>query len=295
MRSRRNRAWSTAEVSARLRIVQDDERRDGEGMREKIWRMIFEAETPSGRIFDITLLVLIAASVIVVCLETVESIESVYGTQLLIAEWTFTILFSIEYLLRLWVVRRPLKYAKSFFGVVDLLSCLPMYLSIFFPATRSLLVIRVLRLLRVFRILKMVRHVRGSQLLLRALYNSRAKITVFFACVVTFTVITGAVMYFVESGQGGGFRNIPESIYWAIVTISTVGFGDITPVTTLGKIITSICILIGYAIIAVPTGIISAELAAEQGSHTSEACPSCGAHGHLDDARYCRKCGEKLD
>lgn len=272
-----------------------EERREGNGLREKIWSVIFEAETRAGRIFDISLLVLIAASVIVVSLETVAEVQTKYGHWLFAAEWVFTILFTIEYLVRLWVVRRPLKYAKSFFGVIDLLSCLPLYLSIFFPATRSLLVIRVLRLLRIFRVLKMVRHVRGSQLLLRALYASRAKVTVFFFCVVTFTVIAGAVMYFVEEGQGGGFTSIPTSIYWAIVTISTVGFGDITPVTAVGKVVTSFCILIGYAIIAVPTGIISAELVANKGSEDSVACKSCGSHGHLDDARYCRRCGEKLE
>lgn len=263
--------------------------------RQKVWQVIFEAETLKGKVFDVTLLALIASSVLVVMLESVKSIDAEWHDLLYGLEWFFTVVFTIEYLTRLWVVRRPVKYATSFFGIVDLLSCLPMWISLFLPVSQSLLIIRVLRMLRIFRVFKMVRHVRGSQVLLRALYSSREKITVFFFAVVAFCIIAGCAMYLIESDQpGSGFTSIPESIYWAIVTISTVGFGDITPVTTLGKMLTSLCILVGYAIIAVPTGIIASALNDEKGSPGTDACPSCGAHGHLDDARYCRKCGEKL-
>jgi len=262
-------------------------------LRQKVWKIIFEAETPRGKAFDVALLVLIALSVLVVMLESVKSIDDVWHNQLYALEWVFTVIFTIEYIVRLWVVRRPVAYAKSFFGVVDLLSCLPMWISLFSPVSQSLLIIRVLRMLRIFRVLKMVRHVQGSQILVRALYASRAKITVFFFAVVTFTVIVGSVMYLIEGGDHG-FTSIPQSIYWAIVTISTLGYGDLVPVTALGKFVTAVCVLAGYAIIAVPTGIISSALSRNSGSSDTDACPSCGAHGHLDDARYCRKCGGKL-
>ncbi len=262
-------------------------------LRQKVWTTIFEAETPLGKAFDIGLLVLIALSVFVVMLESVESIDRVWHTQLYALEWLFTVVFTLEYIVRLWAVRRPLAYAKSFFGVVDLLSCLPMWISLFFPVSQSLLIIRVLRMLRVFRVLKMVRHVQGSQVLIRALYASRAKITVFFFTAVTFTIIVGSMMYLIE-GREHGFTSIPQSIYWAIVTISTLGYGDLVPVTALGKFVTSICVLVGYAIIAVPTGIISSALSKDKGSSDTDACPNCGAHGHLDDARYCRRCGGKI-
>jgi len=264
-------------------------------LRERIRRIIFEAETPAGRIFDIFLLWLIVLSVVAVMMESVADFQMKYGAQLRIAEWVFTILFTLEYVTRLWVVHHSWRYAKSFFGVVDLVSCLPTYLSLLLPGAQSLLVVRVLRLLRVFRIFKMVRHISGAEILLRALVASRAKITVFFFSLVTLVVIAGTVMYLVEDHENG-FDSIPSSVYWAIVTITTVGFGDITPNTIPGKIIASICMLAGYAIIAVPTGIITGELSRlGQGDRSTDACPSCGVHGHLPDAKFCRRCGDRLD
>jgi len=263
-------------------------------LRERIRLIIFEAETPAGRRFDIALLCVIALSVVAVMLESVADFQMQYGRELRIAEWIFTILFTIEYLTRLWVVHHPWRYAKSFFGIVDLVSCLPTYLSLLVPGAQTLLVVRILRLLRVFRILKMVRHITGAEILMRALVSSRAKITVFFFCLVTLVTIAGTVMYLVEDHESG-FDSIPASIYWAIVTITTVGFGDITPATTIGKFIAALCMLAGYAIIAVPTGIITGELnRIDQGDRSTDACPSCGVHGHLPDAKFCRKCGDKL-
>lgn len=263
-------------------------------LRERIRLIIFEAETPAGRWFDISLLCIISLSVVAVMLESVDDIQARYGEVLRIAEWIFTFLFTIEYLTRLWVVHYPRRYAKSFFGIVDLISCLPTYLSLLLPGAQTLLVVRVLRLLRVFRILKMARHISGAEMLMRALVSSRAKITVFFFSLVTLVTIAGTVMYLVEDHESG-FDSIPASIYWAIVTITTVGFGDITPDTTIGKFIAAICMLAGYAIIAVPTGIITGEMSRiDQGDRTTDACPSCGVHGHLPDAKFCRKCGDKL-
>jgi len=263
------------------------------GWRER-WRVIiFEAETRTGRGFDVLLLVVIVLSVAAVMLESVESVRKEYGVVLGVAEWIFTAFFTVEYVVRLVVVTRPLRYARSFFGVVDLLSVLPKYLELLIPGSQSLLVIRILRLLRVFRVLKMVRHINGAELLLRALYLSRAKITVFFTSVVVLTVLAGTVMYLIE-GAESGFTSIPAAVYWAIVTITTVGFGDITPQTPFGQLVASVCMLTGYAVIAVPTGIISAQIAKLDGDDTTDACPGCGAHGHLPDARFCRKCGEKL-
>lgn len=262
------------------------------GWRERLRVVIFEAETRAGRRFDILLLVVIVLSVAAVMLESVESVGKEYGLALDVAEWIFTVFFTIEYAVRLMIVRRPIRYARSFFGVVDLLSVLPSYLELVIPGSQSLLVIRILRLLRIFRILKMVRHINGAELLMRALYASRAKVTVFFFSVVILTVIAGTVMYLIE-GEENGFTSIPVGVYWAIVTITTVGFGDITPGTPLGQVVASVCMLMGYAIIAVPTGIVTAEVM-RQTDETTVACPGCGMHGHLPDAEFCRKCGEKL-
>jgi voltage-gated potassium channel len=262
------------------------------GWREEMRVLIFEAETKAGHRFDLLLLAVIVLSVAAVMLESVESIRSQYGFWLDVAEWTFTAFFTVEYVIRLLVVTRPTRYARSFFGVVDLFSVLPSYLDLLIPGSQSLLVIRILRLLRIFRILKMVRHIDGASLLLRALYASRAKITVFFCSVLVLTVIAGTVMYLIE-GEKSGFTSIPVGVYWAIVTITTVGFGDITPHTPPGQIVASICMLLGYAIIAVPTGIVTAAVMHETDA-TTDSCPGCGVHGHLEDADYCRRCGEKL-
>lgn len=263
-------------------------------IRERLREIIFEAECSAGKAFDLTLLIFIILSVLIVMLESIESISNDHHDLIIKSEWFFTIVFTIEYLLRLALVNRPLHYAKSFYGVVDLLSCLPNYLALFFPGAQSLLVIRILRLLRMFRILKMVSHIEGGDVIIRALAKSQAKIMVFFMTVLVFSVIAGTVIYLVEGHVNEGYANIPQSIYWAIVTISTVGYGDISPITPLGKVIATLTMLSTYAIIAVPTGIVTAELA-KQKDNSSDACPGCGIHGHLIDANFCRKCGHPLD
>ena len=268
-----------------------------ESLRERLWTIVFEAETPLGKAFDLVLLGAIILSVLAVMLESVSSIAIEWGTQLRYAEWFFTGLFTLEYLLRIVLVRRPLRYMRSFYGIVDLLSCLPSYLSFFFVGAHSLLMIRILRLLRVFRILKMMSHVRGADTIMRGLVASRAKITVFFISVLLIAILAGTLMYLVENGEPGTkFTSIPMSIYYAVVSITTVGFGDMVAVTVLGKFITSALVLAGYAIIAVPTGIVTAGIMQGQlGDQTTDACPGCGVHGHLPDAKFCRRCGEKLD
>ena len=273
------------------------EEKEPETLKERLWRIIFEAETPLGKAFDVILLWAIVFSVLAVTLESVESISSQYGGILKAAEWTFTILFTVEYVLRILLVRKPLRYIKSFYGIVDLLSCLPTYLALLFAGAHSLMVIRILRLLRMFRVLKMVGHVRGGETIMRGLLESRAKIFVFFFTVFLFSVLAGTLMYLVESGvEDTHFTNIPISIYYAIVSITTVGYGDMVAVTALGKILTSFYVLTGYAIIAVPTGIVTSELLKKHlGDPSSDACPGCGVHGHLMDAKFCRKCGDKLD
>jgi voltage-gated potassium channel len=255
-----------------------------EGFREKLWEIVFEAETPMGKAFDVVLLWTIALSVIAVMLESVDSVEARWGAQLHIVEWLFTVIFTVEYVLRLWLVRRPLSYALSFFGIVDLLSCLPSYLELFVPGMQALMVIRILRLLRMFRVLKMIQHVRGADHIMRALLASRAKIFVFFLAVSIFAVLMGTLIYLAESGvEGTKFVNIPVSIYYTIITITTIGFGDMTPTTAAGMFLTSVAGLCGYAILAVPTGIVSAEMA-----------QAARADGHLPDAKFCRRCGEKF-
>ncbi|WP_035600856.1 ion transporter [Haloferula sp. BvORR071] len=262
--------------------------------RRERWReIVFEAETPEGRRFDVTLLWFIGLSVLAVVLESVPSIAAKYGIFLRTIEWIFTGIFTVEFIFRLYVVRHPLRYARSFYGIVDILSVLPAYLTLFFPGFQSLQVIRILRMLRMFRVFKMVRHVNGAELLVRALYAARAKITVFFSFMLAITVIFGTLMYLVE-GPESGFDSIPTSIYWAIVTITTLGFGDITPDTVLGRMLTSVLVLVGYAIIAVPTGIVSSEISKLDGCDDTDACPSCGVHGHLPDARFCRRCGAPM-
>lgn len=277
----------------------EDSTKDRKGLKEKLWEIVFEAETPAGKFFDVTLLWMIAISVVVVMLESVESLRDSHRALFFSLEWVFTILFTIEYILRLWLVRRPLKYAMSFYGIVDLLSCLPTYLTLLMPGVgvQSLLVIRILRLLRMFRILKMVSHVQGANLLTRSIYASRAKITVFLMTMAIFAAIMGTLAYLFEKGKGGGIDSIPAGIYWAVVTMTTLGYGDVTPVTILGKFLTVITSLSGFAVIAVPTGIFVTEVAnaMEREEEFTEACPGCGSSGHLPDARYCRKCGEKLD
>jgi voltage-gated potassium channel len=261
--------------------------------RERLREIIFEAETPAGRRFDVVVLWLIGLSVLAVVLESVPEIRAKYSGPLRVAEWGFTGIFTLEYLLRLYVVRHPLRYARTFYGLVDLISILPTYLMAIFPGVQALLVIRILRMMRMFRVFKMVRHVNGAELLVRALYAARAKITVFFSFLLAITVIAGTLMYLVE-GPEAGFTSIPTAVYWAIVTITTLGFGDITPATPLGRMLTSVLVLTGYAIIAVPTGIVSSEISKLDGDDSTDACPSCGVHGHLADARFCRRCGAPM-
>ncbi len=256
--------------------------------------VIFEAETPSGKFFDVLLLWAIVLSVAVVMLESIESVKQAYGGYLRVAEWVFTALFTIEYTLRLLSVRQPMKYATSFFGVVDLLAIVPTYISYFVVGAQSLLVIRVLRLLRIFRVLKLVQFVTESRVLIRALHASREKIIVFLGGVICLVLIIGSLMYLVE-GQENGFSSIPMGVYWAIVTLTTVGFGDITPSTPLGQFLSSVVMIMGYAILAVPTGIISVELAqAEHQMHNTIACPACSVEGHSIKAKHCYRCGALL-
>ncbi len=262
--------------------------------REQLHELIFEADTPAGKWFDILLIISIILSVLAVMLDSVAAISGQYGNQLYAIEWFFTLLFTIEYLLRLISVGRPVKYATSFFGVVDLLAVIPTYISLFFPGTEYLLVIRILRILRVFRILKLVQYIIEANLLLQALRASLRKITVFLFTVLTLVIVFGAFMYVLE-GEKNGFTSIPRSIYWAIVTMTTVGYGDISPKTSLGQAVAAVIMVIGYGIIAVPTGIVTAELTKTPKSKVStQACRECSAEGHETDAVFCKFCGEKL-
>ncbi len=262
--------------------------------KERLHEIIFEADTPAGKAFDVALLVLIILSVISVMLESVPSVAARYGPQLRTFEWIVTILFTIEYVLRLYCVGKPWRYARSFFGIVDLLAILPSYLSLTIPGAQSLLVIRALRLLRVFRVLKLAHFVGEAKDLTAALRASARKIIVFLGAVLTIVIIVGSMMYLIE-GEANGFVSIPTSIYWAIVTMTTVGYGDIAPQTPLGKILASIIMIMGYGIIAVPTGIVSVELAgAVRDKVSTQACPDCGAGQHDSDAVHCKFCGARL-
>jgi voltage-gated potassium channel len=265
-------------------------------LRSRLWRIIFLSDTPAGKAFDLILLVIIALSVAVVMLESVASMHRQYGTTLRTLEWAFTILFTLEYLVRLWVVKRPVAYARSFFGIVDLLSFAPTYLEFLAEGSHYLMVLRVLRLLRIFRVLKMAQHVGEAGVLLNALKASRAKIFVFFFSVMTLVLIEGTIMYLIEGEINPGFRNIPQSIYWAIVTLTTVGYGDVAPVSVLGKMMASVIMLTGFAIIAVPTGVVTVEIGREMSARSASGrrCRSCGNAGHSADARFCHQCGSAL-
>jgi voltage-gated potassium channel len=265
-------------------------------LRSRLHEIIFEADTPAGKAFDVALLLAIALSVAAVMLESVAPIRERYGRQLYLVEWFFTILFTIEYLLRLFCVRYPLRYARSFFGIIDLLAVLPTYLSALLPGAQSLLVIRVIRLLRIFRIFKLTRYLGEAKTLTVALRASRHKIIVFLGAVLTIVTIMGALMYLIE-GPAAGFTSIPRGVYWAVVTMTTVGYGDIAPRTVIGQTLAAFVMILGYAIIAVPTGIVSAELvqaARDSLGRSTQACPGCGAEGHDSDAVYCKRCGHEL-
>ena len=264
------------------------------GWRAKLHEVIFEADTPAGKAFDLLLILAILFSVVIVSLESVPEVRAQYGQQLRAAEWVITILFTIEYILRLMCVERPMTYAKSFFGIVDLLAILPTYISVLVPGTQALTVVRVLRLLRIFRVLKLVQYVSEARTLSVALRASAKKIFVFLFVVVIIVVIVGSLMYLVE-GPANGFDNIPRSIYWAVVTLTTVGYGDIAPGTSLGRFIAVCVMILGYGIIAVPTGIVTRELVREDRSRfTTRVCRSCNAEGHDVDAEYCKFCGRSL-
>lgn len=266
----------------------------GGRLRHRLHEIIFEADTPAGKLFDSLLLLAIGTSVVVVVLDSVASIRAAAGPTLRALEWGFTVLFTVEYALRLISVRHPARYAISPLGIIDLIAILPTYLSLVLPGAHNLLVVRVLRLLRIFRIFKLAEYLRESRVLGQALRASRRKIAVFLLTVVTIVVIVGALMYVVE-GEEHGFTSIPASIYWAVVTLTTVGYGDLTPATTLGRVLSVIVMLVGYGIIAVPTGIVTVELT-RAAAHpiSTQACPGCGAGGHDADAVYCRRCGTKL-
>ena len=265
-------------------------------LKSLLHEIIYEADTPVGKLFDILLLFLILLSVFVVMLDSIDVFHENYRYLFDAIEWIITILFSIEYALRIIVVKKPLKYIASFFGIIDLLSILPQYLSFFFVGGGSLVALRALRLLRVFRILKLTRFIGESNFLIRSLQASRAKIGVFLFTVFILSIIFGTIMYLVEDGQNG-FTSIPESIYWTIVTLTTVGYGDIFPGTTIGKFIASIIMIMGYGIIAVPTGIVSAEMAQKRRrpDTNTQSCPSCAESSHKDNAKFCHSCGNILN
>ena len=263
-------------------------------LRQRLNSIIFGTSTPAGRGFDLALIWLIIASVLAVMLDSVADVDRQFSNALYRAEWCFTVLFTIEYLVRIYCSPRPLKYVFSFYGLVDLLSVLPTYLALIYPDASYFLVIRLLRVLRIFRVLKLLRYTSEANLLLRSLYQSRRKVFIFFSTVLVASTVFGTIMYTVE-GPDNGFTSIPKSIYWTIVTITTVGYGDITPHTSLGQVIATMAMLTGYSIIAIPTGILTAELATEmQRERAERVCQDCQKPGHDRDAEYCKFCGAKL-
>ncbi|NQU51733.1 MAG: ion transporter [Bacteroidetes bacterium] len=263
-------------------------------IKKQLYDIIFEADTPAGKFFDIALLFTILLSVTLVMLESVPAIRDKHQIILKTSEWIITAIFTVEYVLRILIVKKPYRYIFSFYGIIDFLSVIPTYLSLFIIGSHSLVVIRVLRLLRVFRILKLTRYSNAGKSLGRAMWASREKISVFIFFVIILVVIIGTIMYMVE-GEIHGFTSIPRSIYWAIVTLTTVGYGDISPVTSLGQFLASIVMIMGYAIIAVPTGIVTAEIIKPSTKNNTQVCPNCLHDSHEDDAVYCNKCGAEIN
>lgn len=264
--------------------------------RRRMHEVIFEADTPAGKAFDVVLLIVIVVSVIVVMLDSVKDIHTHYRRPLMIAEWVITVLFTVEYVARLVCIRRPLEYVTSYYGIVDLLSVLPTYLGLFFGGSHSLLVIRALRLIRIFRVFKLSRYLSEARALVIALRETRERVTVFLVVVLTMVLIIGSIMYLIEGEMPDTqFTSIPRSVYWAIVTMTTVGYGDIAPQTVFGQVLAAAVMILGYAIIIVPIGVFSAEMIAERRRGVStQACPSCAAEGHDMDAVFCKYCGAKL-
>lgn len=269
-----------------------------QSFKDRLHEIVFEADTPTGKTFDVTLLVFIVLSVLVVMLESVESLGGKYPDLFYYLEWGITILFTLEYLLRIWLTGKPLKYIFSFYGIVDFLAILPTYLSIFFTGTQYLATIRALRLLRIFRVFKAAKYLSEASTLYNAIISSSRKITVFLVGVLSAVLIIGSAMYLIEEGEGSGFDSIPHSVYWAIVTVTTVGYGDIAPVTPMGQFLSAILMILGYGVLAVPTGIVSAELVrgelGELPEVSTKACPSCSLEGHDMDAVHCKFCGDEL-
>jgi len=261
--------------------------------------IIFEADTKAGKIFDVGLIIAIILSVAVVVLSTLPSAdENPWKTIFRSLEWVFTILFTIEYILRLIIVRRPWRYATSFFGIIDLLSILPAFIGFIVPGSERLMVVRTLRLLRIFRVFKLARYLSEASALRKAFYVSRHKIAVFMTTVLIVILIASALMHVVEGSNieaNEAFDSIPGAMYWAIITMTTVGYGDVTPVTIVGKATTAMLVLIGYSLIIVPTGILSAEITDTRRKVTTRACSSCMAQGHDEDAKFCKRCGELLN
>ena len=263
-------------------------------LKHRLHEIIYEADTRSGKLFDVILLIAILASILFVMLESVQSIDEKYGSFLDVAEWVITILFSLEYMLRIVTVKKPWKYIFSFYGIIDLLSTIPKYISLILIDSHNLAVLRALRLLRIFRILKVTRYIGASNRLLLALRSSRAKIAVFLLFVLILCIILGTIMYMIE-GSENGFTSIPRSVYWAIVTLTTVGYGDIAPVTALGQLIASAIMILGYAIIAIPTGIVGSEMMNAKIHTNTQSCPNCMRDSHQDGAIFCYHCGDKLN
>ncbi len=263
-------------------------------LKDRVRLVIFEAHTPAGKAFDVGLIICILVSVLAVLLDSVASLHRAYGSYLLAIEWFFTLIFTLEYIARLWCIQDTRRYARSFYGVVDLLGIIPTYLSVLVADTQYLLVIRILRVLRVFRVLRMVRYVGEAELLTQALIASRRKITVFISSVLALVVIFGSFMYLIE-GQENGFTSIPRSIYWAVITLTTVGYGDLTPQTPLGQAVATLVMIMGYGIIAVPTGIVTLEISeAHKRAANTRTCPVCAVEGHIREATYCWRCGAHL-
>ena len=273
-----------------------EKQKDTRHWKVKLHEIIYEADTPNGKMFDIILILAIIASIILVMLESVESFDRDYHNFLNISEWIITILFTIEYIARIISIKKPSTYIFSFYGIIDFLATIPKYLSLIFVGTHALVALRALRLLRVFRILKLARYLGASTSLIIALKSSRIKIAVFLFSVIVLTIILGTVMYLIE-GPENGFTSIPHGMYWAIVTLTTVGYGDISPHTPFGQFIASIVMILGYGIIAVPTGIVTSEMTKTENlvTNNTQHCANCSASEHLDNAEFCHKCGEKLN